>query len=239
MREMGIDTRITIGERLAADSLGYAQGCLASSRFFSGLSRGDIGPRHMQYVFSQYKLWRDGFHSWFALLIMKSGSCTQPARSRVIVSLASHVVSEMQDDHAGMYMKFLQKDIGLNESSLQQLEESVATRVYRRSFAQRFGLEESNFTDAVIALSGRELLASLRNRSLQRSLTAWYHVPEVQWLDLHESLEVDHFNEIVSPLISSTIDAEETLARFISLIRQEIQLHISYWDELLRESLDA
>ena len=224
MQEMSVDmdTRIAVSEGLASHILECARGCLASSRFFSGLSKGDIGPRHMRYVLAQNKLWRDSFHSWFALLIMKSGPCTQPARNQVIASLAEHVLSEMRDDHAGMYMQFLQ-DIGLTEPSLQQLEESMATRVYRRSFAQRFGIGESNFTDAVVALGARELFASVRNRSLQRSLTEWYHAPEeIRWLDLHESLEVDHFNETIGPLISSAA-AEENPDRLLPLIRQEIQ----------------
>ena len=222
----------TVDPKMTTELVEYAQELVASSQFFSGLERGVIGPCRVRYVFEQYGLWRDAFHCWFGLALMKSGSCTQQARSSVIASLAQHVLAEIRDDHATMYQGLLH-DLGIKKND--KTCESVATREYRRSFAQRFGTGEYNFADAIVALSGRELLASVRNQSLQRSLAVWYQVAGSQWLDLHESLEIEHFSQTIGPFMTNV--GEQGIARFTALIRQEMALHVFYWDELLRESL--
>ena len=226
-----MDTHDTINTKMATELVDYARELIASSPFFSGLERGLFGPRHVQYVFEQYGLWRDGFHTWFGLAIMKSGSCTPETRNATISSLAQHVLAEMQEDHAAMYQELLK---GLGISKKNPAQESLSTRKYRCSFVQRFGIGEYNFIESVVALSGRELLASTRNQSLQRSLASWYQISKSHWVDLHESLEIEHFAQTIAPLMYEA--DKKDITRFVSLIQQEMALHVSYWDDLLRES---
>jgi hypothetical protein len=156
------------------------------------------------------------------------------ASNSVAQELAEHVLVEMRDDHAGMYRELL-AGLGLSDQEIGAMAESDATRRYKHSFLQRFGIGEENFEEAVIALSGRELFASVRNRFISESLRK-YGIGPCRWLEVHETLELEHFRDAIRPFLTRCDNTPATIDRMLTLIKDEIDRHIRYWDALLVEA---
>src|SRR5258708_7038518 len=99
--------RAQLEETITQEIIDYSRHALSTSNFFGKLKNGEIGLSCLKYVFSQYRYWRDQFHTWFGLCILKSGSC-EPSHVRdAVLELADHTLTEMREDHAGMYRDFL------------------------------------------------------------------------------------------------------------------------------------
>jgi hypothetical protein len=99
---------------ITAETIAYCHTALDRSRFFSLLKAGSIPPSVMQYVFLQYRHWRDRLHQWFGLCIVKAESCTDPDQESALLSLADHIFTDLQDGHNQMYLEFLHA-LGLSE----------------------------------------------------------------------------------------------------------------------------
>src|SRR6266446_738034 len=62
-----------LDSRAVSESLeSYIHHLLAESDFFSDLSAGRARPEHVRDVFGQYYLWRNRFHRWFGICVVKS-----------------------------------------------------------------------------------------------------------------------------------------------------------------------
>src|SRR4051812_22379881 len=77
-------------ESITAQTIAYCNEALDRGRFFRLLQSGGLPPPLMNYAFLQYKFWRDQFHKWFALCIIKSGSCHDPDQKNAVMALADH-----------------------------------------------------------------------------------------------------------------------------------------------------
>jgi len=224
----------SVEDLITARVLDYAHATLHQSPFFTQLKQGVLALEDVRYVFRHYRLWRDQFHTWFGVCLVKSGSCEQAGVAQTVTALAQHVLEEMQDDHHDMYCQLLQ-ELGLSEQAIAETAPSPATRRYSRSFLERFGLDRHTFFEAVVALSGRELFASLRNTYLLETLQQ-YGLGRPVWLALHEALELEHFHAALRPFVATRVQTAADIDHVMQLIQDEIDAHVAYWDALLTEA---
>jgi hypothetical protein len=230
-------TVLATSERELADRvIAYSHNALERSRFFGALRRAEVPVGQLRSVFGQYRFWRDQFHTWFGLCLLKSGSCAGEAVTQTVQSLAHHVLEEMRDDHAGMYKDLLRR-LGVTESEISTNGRSQVTCDYERSFLNRFGIGPDNFVDAVVALSGRELFASVRNGFLLQHLRP-YGVENDRWLTAHEELELEHFSDAIRGFIRPIMSDDEVQS-MMHVIEREIDCHVGYWDALWDEVQQA
>jgi hypothetical protein len=220
---------VTLERQVADRVVGYSHRALDRSPFFSALRRGQVPIGQLRSVFGQYRFWRDQFHTWFGLCLLKSGSCAREAVTTTVQSLAHHVFEEMSDDHAGMYLGLLHR-LGVTKDEINTIQKSQTTCDYEQSFLNRFGLGSDNFADAMVALSGRELFASVRNGFLMEHLRG-YGVENDIWLTVHEGLELAHFSDTISGFLKPEM-TDEDIQPLMQLIEREIDCHVSYWDAL-------
>ena len=188
----------------------------------------------MQYAFLQYKFWRDQFHKWFALCILKSGSCDEPEHKTAVMALAHHIYTDLRDDHEIMYVDYL-RDLQLTDAQIATSQPSPATLAYASSFFNDFGYGTENFHDAMAALSGRELCVAVRNGRILRDYIRPQNLPESEWLVLHETLEEEHYRDAIRPVLMRHGSAPDKLATLMKSVRQGIERHVQYFDELLLE----
>lgn len=228
---------IEIEEAITKEIIEYSHHRLNTSSFFGALKRGEIDLPRLRYVFCQYRHWRDQFHTWFGLCILKSGTCAPSYVRDTVLELADHTLTEMREDHAGLYRDFLQR-LGVTSEELENQGKSDCTIGYERSFLQRFGTAIDNFVESVAALSARELFAALRNTFVMKALKEKYNIEQSPWWQLHESLEVEHFKGSMRPSIPEILK-NRTLDDAVSIMRSEIDHHARYWDCLLAEAAAA
>lgn len=227
-----------IEANITAKVIDYSHRALTASPFFSELDKGGLSIETLRYVFGQYRFWRDQFHTWFGVCIVKSGSCEKPEVAEAVRSLAEHVATEMGDDHSKIYRDFL-VDLGLSEAAIRGMRKAAATAKYEGSFIATFGTGPQDFADSVAALSGRELFASLRNTYVIERLATNYGLRGSQWWQLHEELEEEHFRSCLRPFIRTLLRDEREVARLLTVITGEIDRHVDYWDALLVEAREA
>jgi hypothetical protein len=87
----------------------------------------------------------------------------------------------------------------------------------------------------VAALAGRELSVALRNRRLLKSYFGARSLPGPTWITLHAELEVDHFLDVLRPLISEDVAAAALLAPVHQAVARAFGRHADYLDALLAE----
>jgi len=210
----------------------YSNTTLARSAFFSRLHRGEVSVEKLRYVFKQYEYWRNSFHTWFGLCILKSGDASAPIVSKIVEALAHHTWVEMKENHARMYQDFM-RQLGSPEDKYSK--ENKATLDYKSHFIKKFGVTENNFQDAVAALSARELFASIRNAWVLSAFRSFYNIEKTPWWEAHEHLELEHFQNTFAPLSGELLDStfRDNLLR---QMYEEIDAHVSYWDALLDEA---
>jgi pyrroloquinoline quinone (PQQ) biosynthesis protein C len=221
---------------ITSATLAISRLALENSNFFCRVREGRVDPRVLRHVLCQYRLWRDRFHRWFGALIVKSGEAHDPAVAATVRTLAQHISTEFAEDHAKMYMQFL-SDMGVDEKTAFAVKRSPATKRYDESFFVRHGLGEHGFREAAIALSGRELFASERNRWMVKHLEKYCPVIwRSQWWVLHCEVEVEHFHGALRPWLA-TLQTREAAAEAIHIIEQEVSWHVAYWESLHEEAL--
>lgn len=207
---------------------------LDRSQFFQRLRAGTIAAPLMQYVFLQYRFWRDQFHKWFAFCILKSGSCDEPDEKNAIMALANHIFTDLRDSHEVMFANFLH-DLGLGEHDIAASRPGPATLSYMRSFFDDFGYGTENFHEAVAALSGRELCVSVRNGRILRDYVYPRKLPPSEWLVLHETLEEEHYRDAVRPVLRRHGNDPDKVEAMMSSVCRGIERHVRYFDEMLLE----
>lgn len=226
-------------EAITREVMDYSRHVLHTSAFFGKLKDGNLSLPQLRYVFSQYRYWRDQFHTWFGLCILKSGSCEPRYVHDAVLELADHTLTEMREDHAGLYRDFLQS-LGVTLADLRQSVKSACTSEYEQSFLLRFGTSTDNFVDSVAALSARELFAALRNTFVVNALKEKYGIEQSAWWQLHEHLEVEHFRGSVRPIVAEILlRRHRSFDEAVSIMKSEIDRHARYWDCLLTESEGA
>jgi hypothetical protein len=221
-------------EKVSADTVACCEGAFDSSSFFCLLAAGNASPALLQYVFLQYRFFRDQLHRWFGVCIMKAPSCSDPHQKSALMALADHVFTDLRDNHELMYDEFLRL-LGIDEAEVQKTTPSAASTTYMRSFIDEFAAERADFYSALAALSGREICVSLRNRRLLSQYFIPRGLERPAWLVLHAELEVEHFRDAVRPLLEAgEPDAAAFAAQFRARSRA-IEKHVSYFDQLLLE----
>lgn len=218
---------------ISSRTIAYCQEVLDRSQFFCLLKAKTITPPLMQYVFLQYRFWRDRLHQWFGLCIVKAGSCTDQDQN-AIMSLADHIFTELQDNHCEMYLEFLQ-ELGLSDAEIVVAQRSSATASYERSFFDEFGYGTENFYEALAALSGRELCASIRNERILQSYFDARGMKHPTWLSLHRELEVNHFQDSIRPVLAHYEEDSVKLTNVLKAVERGIKRHVQYFDDLLHE----
>lgn len=219
---------------ITAHTIAYCRAALKRSRFFSLLRAGTITPTIMQYVFLQYRHWRDRLHQWFGLCIIKAGSCTDPDQEAALLSLADHIFTDLQDGHNQMYIEFLH-DLGLSDAEIIESQRTNATASYERSFFDDFGYATDNFYEALAALSGRELCVSIRNLEILQSYFDSRAMQHPTWLSLHAELEENHFQDAIRPVLTGYAADSGKLTSVITAVEQGIDRHMQYFEDLLQE----
>ena len=218
---------------ISNEIISYSNESLDRSYFFSDLSKGVIEVEALYYIFQQYEYWRNIFHTWFGLCILKSGDSADTYTSDTVKELAHHTRIEMKENHTAMYKNFMSQ---LNLCAEKRIE-SRATKQYRAHFINKFGITNGNFKEAVAALSGRELFASIRNIWVKKAFKTHYNIDKTPWWDIHEQLELDHFHDTFAPLAGELADSSrcEEVMRYMV---EEIDAHVHYWDQLYDEALN-
>ncbi len=98
-----------LDSRVVSESLeAYARDRLAESDFFSDLSAGQVHPEHVRDVFGQYYLWRNRFHRWFGICVVKSAPFGDALNvPRVLGELIACLEQEIKGNHHGLVLSFL------------------------------------------------------------------------------------------------------------------------------------
>lgn len=219
---------------ITAEAISYCETALDHSRFFGLLRSGSVSPTMMQYMFLQYRHWRDRLHQWFGLCIVKANSCTDPDQEAAILSLADHIFTDLQDGHNAMYTEFLH-ELGLRDDEIANAQRSHATASYERSFFDEFGYGTDNFYEALAALSGRELCVSIRNCQILQHYFDQRGMKHPTWLSLHATVEADHFQDAIRPVLICYTEDPDKLPSVITAVERGIDRHLQYFDELLQE----
>lgn len=213
----------------------YCQRALERSRFFNLLAANNLDPGTLKYVFGQFYLWRNIFHTWFGFAIEKSGTCALPEAKEAILSLAEHIVIETKDHHDLQYLKFL-FDLGFSSEDVEKLEPNAATRIYSASFFKSYQYRDHVFFEMVAAIAGREMLASMRNAHAIKTYFLRYGIQAKPWWGLHEEVEYDHFHSEIGPVLKVWRQTDRPAADLYQPMWTEIDRHMEYWDELLSEA---
>jgi hypothetical protein len=216
------------------DAIARCERAFDASLFFQRLAAGELTPAQLRYVFGQYGHFRLQLHSWFGLCISKASNCAEPAQRRSILALADHIFADLRDDHDGMFGEFLHQ-LGFPAGALHAEHASAATRAYVRSFFDDCGAPSCTFFDAIAALGGRELSVSLRNRRLLRSYFGPRGLAEPTWIRLHAELEIEHFLDVVEPIVARAGSDSPQLRAAREGIERAFEQHARYLDALMLE----
>lgn len=218
----------------------YSLDKLQNSKFHTDLSNLKIDIKDVQKIYTQFYKWRNEFHTWFGLLIAKSGSiamqesCVQ-AKKDVLEAFSAHIVAEMRDDHDTLYIEFLQ-NLGMNIEDIASTKKTQLTQDYIDSFLNRhFDQQKDDFLEMCARIAGREMSSCVRNTFVINNYFKKINLKEQTWWDAHERLELVHFIEEIKPLIVLFDDQNIDLGVLIKFMKAEIDLHIAYWDELYQE----
>jgi thiaminase len=216
------------------DAIADCERAFDARLFFQRLATGELTPEQLRYVFEQYGHFRLQLPSWFGLCISKATNCAEPAQRQAILALADHIFTDLRDDHDQMFREFLHQ-LGSPAGTLHAEHASAATRAYVRSFFDDYGAPSCTLFDAIAALGGRELSVSLRNRRLLKAYFAPRELPEPTWIRLHAELEVEHFFDVVEPIVVRHASDSPQLRAARDGIERAFERHAQYLDALLLE----
>jgi hypothetical protein len=202
--------------------------------FFERLAAGAMTPAALKYVFGQYGHFRVQLHRWFATCILLAKDASQPAQRQAILALADHIFTDLRDNHDLLFAECL-LHLGFPRGTLYADAVSPATTAYIESFLHDCRPPAVTWLEAVAALSGRELSVALRNQRLLKYYFAPRGVSGPTWITLHAELEIDHFLDVLKPLLAQHgADAEPLDAARVAIDRA-FEHHSEYLDALLRE----
>lgn len=234
-RATGEQPRLTTREQSFLDDLlERSERRFDESTFFRRLAAGAITTEALAYIFGQYGHFRVQLHRWFAACILLVKDASDPAQRQAILALADHVFTDLRDDHDRLFAECLHH-FGFPSESLYAGSRSPATSAYIESFLDAARAPMATWFEAIAALSGRELSVALRNRRLLKSYFAPRGLPGPTWITLHAELEVDHFLDVLRPLISEHGAAAASFDAVRLAAAGAFARHAEYLDALLAE----
>ena len=208
---------------------------LAESSFFSDLSAGRVRPEHVRDVFGQFYLWRNRFHRWFGICVVKSAPFGEalPAQ-RLLGELIACLEQEIKGDHHGLALSFLGA-LGIADPA--RIRALPVTDAYAESFLRCYFPIDRSGDEAIAALAGRELVGPGRNGIIVNALSEHYGVTTgLEFFNLHADLEAEHFRALWEALAHCT---RTDSRRLIEAARLEIWEHVTFWDDVYSAILDA
>jgi len=230
---MGCDTGATPAGTLASQAVldeltTLVHQRLTDSPFWTAFRAGELSMDELRSVFSQYYLWRNAFHRWFGVCIVKSPAFGTPAPTDFILrELAEHIEEEVSGDHHGMCLRFMAA-IGVPDVSA--IEPLPATLDYGEHFPRRYLTAEETGERALAALAARELVAPERNRMTIDALTGRYGITAgLEFFELHEELEYEHFCGLWNAVVQA---APAEVDGLLAAARDEIVRHVVFWDDV-------
>jgi hypothetical protein len=202
--------------------------------FFRRLSADELTSAELKYVFGQYGHFRVQLHRWFAGCIILIRDASEPAQRQAVLALADHIFTDLRDRHDLLFAELLH-DLGFPVGTLHASFQSPATTSYIEAFLDDYRAPTATWVEAVAALSGRELSVVVRNQRLLRSHFAPRSLRAPTWLTLHADLEVEHFLDILRPVLSQ-LSANGAVPEAIgTAIDRGIRGHADFLDALLHE----
>ncbi len=225
-----------LDSRVVSESLeAYARDRLAESDFFSDLSAGQVHPEHVRDVFGQYYLWRNRFHRWFGICVVKSAPFGDALNvPRVLGELIACLEQEIKGNHHGLALSFL---TALGIANPARIAALPVTESYAESFLRCYFSADRTGDEALAALAGRELVAPGRNEIIISALSKYYGVTSgLEFFSLHTDLETEHFRSLWEALVH---DTKADPRRLIEAARLEIWEHVTFWDDVYSAILDA
>ena len=225
-----------LDSRAVSESLGtYVNDLLAESDFFSDLSAGRAHPEHVRDVFGQYYLWRNRFHRWFGICVVKSAPFGETLNvPRVLGELIACLEQEIKGDHHGLALAFLAA-LGIDNPA--HITALPVTDAYAESFLRCYFPVDRSGDEALAALAGRELVGPSRNRIIISALSEHYGVTSgLEFFNLHIDLEAEHFRALREALAR---DSKTDTRRLTDAARLEIWEHITFWDDVYSAVLGA
>ncbi|MDL4821993.1 iron-containing redox enzyme family protein [Actinomadura opuntiae] len=214
------------GSAVSSDLLAHARQTLDGSAFFSDLGAGKAPVEVVRDVFGQYYLWRNQFHRWLGVCVVKSPAFgTESDASRVLSGLTAHIREEVGGDHHGLAVRLL-RALGIERPAA--VTPLPVTAAYCASFPARYLDPARSGAEAVAALAGREIASPARNRIVIDALSAHYGVASgLEFLTLHETKGPGQFAALWDVLVNGYFADEALMAR---AAREEIGEHVGFWD---------
>jgi thiaminase len=228
------DAVTTPEQRILHEALESCERSFDQCAFFRRLASGDLAPAALQYVFGQYGHFRLQLHRWFAVCIILTKDASQPAQREAILALADHIFTDLRDGHDLMFAELLH-ELGFPAGTLHARSVSPATAAYIESFLDDCRTPTVTWVDAIATLSGRELSVVVRNQRLLKSYFAPRGLCGPSWITLHAELEIDHFLDIVRPVLTQPGAGAGADKALLEAVRTAIDRHAEYLDALLRE----
>src|SRR6266567_3905064 len=212
----------------------YVGNLIAESNFFSDLSNGLAHPEDVRGVFGQYYLWRNQFHRWFGICIVRSAPFSESLNvPRILGGLVECLGQEIREDHHGLALSFLAA-LGVDDPS--RITALPVTDTYAESFLRCYFSSDRSGDEALAALAGRELSVPGRNRIILSALPEHYGVTSgLEFFGLHNTIEVEHFRVLWDAMAH---DHKADTRRLIEAARLEIWEHITFWDDVYSAILE-
>jgi len=201
---------------------------LSESSFFSDLSAGRARPEHVRDAFGQFYLWRNRFHRWFGICVVKCAAFGEARNAPSILGeLVACLQQEVNGDHHGLALSFLAA-MGIDDPA--GIKPLPVTDAYAESFLRFYLPVDRSGDEALAALAGRELVGPARNRIITSALPEHYGVTSgLEFFTLHEDLEAAHFRALWAALANG---ARTDARRLIEAARLEIWEHVTFWDDV-------
>ncbi|MFB4303598.1 iron-containing redox enzyme family protein [Actinomadura sp. NTSP31] len=176
----------------------------------------------------QYYLWRNQFHRWLGVCVVKSPAFgTESDAFRVLSGLTAHIEEEVGGDHHGLAVRLL-RALGVERPAA--VAPLPVTAAYCESFPARYLDPARGGAEAVAALAGREIASPARNRIMIDALSAHYGVTSgLEFLTLHETKGPGQFAALWDVLTNGFFADEALMVR---AAREEIGEHVGFWDEV-------
>jgi len=213
----------------------YVGNLIAESNFFSDLSNGRVHPEDVRDVFGQYYLWRNRFHRWFGICVVRSAPFGESLNvPRILGALVECLGQEIREDHHGLALSFLAA-LGIDDPL--RITALPVTDTYAESFLRCYFSSDRSGDEALAALAGRELSVPGRNRIILSALPEHYGVTSgLEFFGLHNAIEVEHFRVLWEAMAQ---DHKADTRRLIEAARLEIWEHITFWDDVYSAILEA
>jgi pyrroloquinoline quinone (PQQ) biosynthesis protein C len=228
-RDRGAQPSGTLASQAVLDQLtALVHQRLTDSPFWAAFTSGAVSMDEVRSVFSQYYLWRNAFHRWFGVCIVKSPAFGTPAPTDFILrELAEHIEEEVTGDHHGMCRRFM---AAIGVPDVASIEPLQVTLEYAEHFPRRYLTPEEPGERALAALAARELVAPERNRMTIDAFSRHYGITEgLEFFELHEELENEHFRGLWNAVVQAAPVEVDSL---LQAARDEIVRHVAFWDDV-------